>query len=245
MPTIKEFNNYKNSAKNDIRASIKLRPFLPLIEQTVRKYGWELLEPFVESVVRELIYKKFNVQAKKMLPYWVTLATSMEANLPLKDITCIFPDKDSGKFIANNYMFGGTPIQEAVSISSIRFNSSRYIDHQKLLIIICDGEFTSSNIDQNLQTPIAISTGLLKKTGVTILSLAICNKNILQKLQSHLPSDTPTGVQVLFDLASPCEENDFLFQCGLKTDNGKKWCFQVNHANHIETIMGKILGNYE
>src|SRR4029078_4935240 len=109
--------------------------------QCIQKQGWSMLRPFGERTVTDLVVKSFEAQAKEMLPRWLRIAERRQVTRPLREIINLLPDTSEETIYTNQYMFGSTPIDEALERSPHRFLDRTNLSKQKVLLIISDGEF--------------------------------------------------------------------------------------------------------
>ncbi len=242
-PTIYDFLELRKRVKKELRASLNKQSVEKLVEQSVQKYGWEILEPFVENVVHDLIQATFSDVANKMLLYWITLANRREVVSPLEEIQSILPDTSSKDIVSTDYIFGSTPVIEAINLATMRLLNKTYKNHKKLLLIISDGEFSIGTSEQNLKTPINISTNLLKGAGVSIVTLYVVNRNVFHRLMGQSYSDWPDGAKLMHQIASPISNSNKLRHLIGDPPKDTKWCVQINHSKYLETFFAQIMGN--
>jgi hypothetical protein len=204
-----------------------------LTEQCIQKQGWSILKPFVEQVVTDLFVKSFEEQAKLMLPRWLQIAGRREVIRPIRQIATLLPETSEKSVYSNEYMFGSTPIDEALERSTHRFLDKANKAKQKMLLIISDGEYESNS-------PIYLAD-MLKSTGVTIVCCYISNRNVVSELMSKFSSRWPKGAQTLFQMASTSEDDPDiaaqLSQSGIAMPDNAKLFIQVNHSD----ILGKLV----
>jgi hypothetical protein len=204
-----------------------------LTEQCIQKHGWSILKPFVERIVTDLFVKSFEEQAKLMLPRWLQIAERREIIRPIRQIATILPETSEDSVYSNEYMFGSTPIDEALERSTHRFLDRANKSKQKVLLIISDGEYESNS-------PIYLAD-MLKSTGVTIICSYISHRNVVSELMSKFSSRWPKGAQTLFQMASTSEDNPDvaaqLVQNGIAIPDNAKLFVQVNHSD----ILGKLV----
>jgi hypothetical protein len=105
----------------ELRASLSKKKLTELTSQCIKKYAWEILEPFVKQEVFDLVQECFTEQARKMFLYWVDIASSREVIQFAQEINGILPEVANEDILRNQYMFGTTPIKEALNLASIRF----------------------------------------------------------------------------------------------------------------------------
>ena len=216
-----------------LNGSIDHKQVKQLTEHCIQKQGWSVLKPFVEQVVSDLFVKSFEEQAKLMLPRWLQIAARREITRPIRQVATILPETSQQTVYSNEYMFGSTPIDEALERSTHRFLDAANKSKQKVLLIISDGEYESSN-------PLYLAD-MLKSTGVTIVCCYISNKNIVSELISKFSSRWPEGAKTLFQMASTTEDNPDiaaqLEQNDIAIPDKAKLFIQVNHSD----ILGKLV----
>ena len=100
---------------------------------------------------------------------------------------------------SDEVMFGSTPFKEALDKAAIRFIDKKYAQHEKLFVIISDGNFDEENA-------FVVSINLLKRRGVVILSCLISEKNILSHLVKKPMKDWPLGARLMVEMASKASE---------------------------------------
>lgn len=204
-----------------------------LTEQCIQKHGWSILKPFVEQVVTDLFVKSFEEQTKLMLPRWLQIATRREITRPIRQIATILPETSEETVYSNKYMFGSTPIDDALERSTHRLLDRKNKTKQKILLIISDGEYESNN-------PVYLAD-MLKSTGVTIVCCYISSRNVISELMSKFSSQWPKGAQTLFKMASTIEDSPDLAAQLVQNDvtipDKAKLFIQVNHSD----ILGKLV----
>jgi hypothetical protein len=177
--------------------------------------------------------KSFEEQAKLMLPRWLQIATRREITRPIRQIATILPETTEETVYSNEYMFGSTPIDEALERSTHRFLDKANKSKQKVLLIISDGEYESNS-------PIYLAD-MLKSTGVTIVCCYISSRNVVSELMSKFSSRWPKGAQTLFEMASTTEDNPDivaqLAQNDITIPDNAKLLIQINHSD----ILGKLV----
>lgn len=217
--------------------SIDHKQVKQLTEQCIQKQGWSILKPFVEKVVTELFVKSFEDQAKLMLPYWLHIAARREITRPIRQITTILPETSEETVYSNTYMFGSTPIDEALEISTHRFLDRTNKSKQKVLLIISDGEYESNN-------PIYLAD-MLKSTGVTIICCYISSRNVVSELMSKLSYRWPKGAQTLFQMSSTTEDTPDiaarLAQNDILMPDNAKLFIQVNHSDMLGKLVDALI----
>ncbi|MBE0681099.1 MAG: VWA domain-containing protein [Anaerolineales bacterium] len=208
-------------------------------KQVVKKVVWDELRPFVKIKVIDIFKDAFKKKAKERFYEWIDLSTSREIVRSIKDIANILPDALEQDIYSDDFMFGATPIYNTLKKVSLRFTDKRYAKHQKVLVIISDGEFT-----ENAAPDVA---NLLRKSGVTIVNLYISNKNIASKLVEQAGKSWPIGAKMMFEMSSISAKEDgvshALRNLEYRIEIGKKLFIQVNHSQALEDILDALLIN--
>src|SRR3989304_5601208 len=207
-----------------------------LTEQVIQKVFWDKLRPFVKTKVIDIFKDAFRKKAKERFYEWIELASSREVVRSIKDIVNILPDALEQEIYSDEFMFGATPIYNALKIVSLRFTDKRFSKYQKVLLVISDGEFPEK---ATLDT--ADAAELLRKSGVTIVSLYISNKNVANKLIEQAGKNWPPRAKVMFEMSSISTKEDgvsrALGKLEYRIENGKKLFIQVNHSEALEDIL--------
>lgn len=183
-----------------VRGNVDQKQVRSLTEKCVQRYSWSILEPFVRDVVRDLFFESFREGARRQIPGWIGLASSREVTRSLKQVGHILPDALTQDIYSEDFMFGATPIAQAINLASLRFLDKSYRRRDKVLIIVSDGEFKS-----NAPT---VSAQLLKRSGVTVVCCCVTDRNIMTKLLRKQPRKWPQGAQRLFEMASTVDSRD-------------------------------------
>src|SRR6266498_1712401 len=134
-----------------------------ITEEVIQKIVWEKLRRFVRIVIDDLFKDAFRKSARAKFYEWLDLASSREVIRSIKDIVNVLPDSLEQEIYSDKFMFGATPIHNAIKKASLRLMDLNYSQHQKVLITISDGEFSDKFLPE--------VTSLLKEAGVTIISL--------------------------------------------------------------------------
>jgi hypothetical protein len=220
-----------------LRASIDREKVRDLTEKCIQKYSWGILQPFVKDTVRTLFVESFGAEAKERIPYWIGLASGREVTRSLKQIGNLLPDALEQDIYSDEFIFGSTPIDEAIDRASIRLLDKRYRRREKALIVISDGEFETDS-------PLT-SAFLLKQAGVTIVSCYITNRNIMTKLVSRRSKRWPDGAKRLFKMASTVDEQNQWVKAiernGFRVPEGVKLFYQINQSDLLGDILQSIL----
>jgi von Willebrand factor type A domain len=210
-----------------------------MTEEVIQKIVWEKLRRFIRIVVDDLFKDAFRKSAKAKFFEWIDLASSREVTRSIKDIVNILPDALEQEIYSDQFMFGTTPIGNAIKKASLRLMDVKYSDYKKVLITISDGEFSDEFIPE--------ATTLLKDTGVKIISLHISNKNVVSELVEKAEKKWSTGAKIMFEMSSISTEDDSVSQAleklNYKMEYGKKLFVQVNHSQAIEDILDALLVN--
>ena len=72
------------------------------------------------------------------------MASSREVTRSIKDIVNVLPDALEQEIYSDKFMFGVTPIHNAIKKASLRLLDVNFAQHQKILITISDGEFSDA-----------------------------------------------------------------------------------------------------
>ena len=137
---------------------------------------------------------------------------------------------------SDEVMFGSTPFKEALDKAAIRFIDKKYAQHEKLFVVISDGNFGEENA-------FIVSINLLKRRGVTILSCLISEKNILSHLVKKpmkrlAARGAAYGGNGIKGIRRP--EREISRNGVRKADNGlqKRSCVcKINHSNVLEDVI--------
>ena len=244
-PAMLDFFKLAGRLRKDLGAKLDRQEIKRLTEQCVRKSGWETLEPFVQNVVKELIAATFKERAEKMLLYWVTLATSREVTCPITRIQTLLPELSEENVLSDKYMFGTTPVQDALNRASIRLLDAAYTDSNKLLLIISDGQFQINQTAQDFVTPVEMMACLLKQANVIIVCLYVTSRNVISRLLPHQLQHWPEGAKVMHQIASTFDEDqalaDVLQQHYPNLIFGNKLCLQINQSEQLEVVLELIV----
>jgi len=210
-----------------------------MTEAVIQKVIWEKLRRFIRITVNDMFEDAFREKAKEKFYEWLDLASSREVTRSIKDIANILPDTLEQEIYSDKFMFGVTPIYNAIKKASLRFMDVNFSQHQKILLIISDGEFSEGSLPE--------ATNLLKDSGVTIISLHISNKNIISRLVEKAGKNWTKGAKTMLEMSSTSSEGDgashALAKLDYKLEYGKKLFIQVNHSQAIEDILDVLLIN--
>lgn len=249
IPLLHNLGGFLKEMRFELRASLSKKELKRLTSQCIEKYAWEILEPFVQQTVFDLVQECFQLQARKMFLYWINIASSREVILPIQEIEGILPNVANENILRNQYMFGTTPISEALNSASMRLLDQKYRTHKKILIVVSDGEFEENKSTQSLHTPIHTSASLLKQSGVTIVSLYVTNKSVVKQFVSRISARWPDGAKTLFEIASEISEDKEFSKWFQKQDysllDKRKLLVQINEAKLLQEIFDGIFQNPE
>lgn len=222
-----------------IGGSLDNRKVKSLTEEAIRKVVWDKLRSIVKTLVIDIFREAFKKKAKERFYEWIDLSSSREVIRPIKDVVNILPDALEYEIYSNEFMFGATPIHNALKKVSLRFTDKKYIKHQKTLVVISDGEFSEHTIPD--------VADLLQKSGVTIVSLYISNKNIASKLVEKAGRNWPPGARMMFEMSSTSKREDGISHALGKSEyrikTGKRLFIQINHSEALEDILDALLIN--
>ena len=229
-------------AKRGIGASFDNKKLQALTERFVQKSGWDILKPFIEQTVTAMFATQFEAEAKESFPYWIRLATTREVVRPLRELSNVLPDTVEGHVYSDKVMFGSTPFKEALDRAAIRFIDKRYAQHEKLFVVISDGNFDEENA-------FMVAINLLKRRGVVILSCLISEKNILSDLVKKSKKDWPLGARLMVEMASKASEGQNTKLLGTLEQSQQrlteeKLCVQINHSNILEDVIEGVFEGY-
>jgi len=236
--TIKIHQEKLLSAKRSISASLDKKELNRLTKRFVQKYGWDILKPLIEHTVYNMVSQHFESQAKKSFPHWIRLASAREVVRPLTAVSHILPTIIEEHIYSEEVMFGATPLRQAIDRAAIRFIDEAYKDHQKVLIIISDGEFRE-------EAEVMVSANLLKRRGVTIISCLIHDRNLLSRIVKGPAKEWPSGAKRMIDIASEVPEQTIL-RDGLdqkrlaRTLTNGKLCYQINHSKILDAVIDNL-----
>ncbi len=208
-----------------------------MTEEVIQKIVWEKLRRFIRVVVDDLFKDAFRKSAKARFYEWLDLASSREVTRSIKDIVNVLPDALEQEIYSDKFMFGTTPIHNAIKKASLRLMDVNFSQHKKILITISDGEFSDKFLPE--------ATTLLKDSGITIISLHISNKNIVSQLVEKAERNWSEGAKIMFEMSSISAEGDGVSQAldklDYKLEYGKRLFIQVNHSQAIEDILDALL----
>lgn len=224
-------------SSKSVRASLDSKQLKSLTEKCIHTYSWNILEDFVRDLIINIFTSKFEEKAKEQIPDWLGLAASREVSRTLKQVVNILPDSLEGDLYSQEFMFGTTPISNALKLASLRFQDKSRKNREKILIIISDGNFESDS-------PLVTAT-LLKSVGVRIICCLLTSKDIMTMLLKKKPSRWPIGAKKMFDIASTISSDDeFVKEMnakGYEIPDGVKLFYQINQSDLLEDVFESIL----
>jgi hypothetical protein len=224
-------------AQLELRGFVAVNEIDRLTELCVRRYGWNILEPFVRGIVHDLFAKSFKNQVIRMIPYWLSISAGREVIRSIEQINRVFPDVYEQDFYSRKFMFGSTPVEEALYKASMRFTDIAHREKEKVLIIISDGEFETTK-------PMLISRAL-KQVGVRVVTCCVIDRNLVQDFVFEGSNSWPEGAKILLEMASLVEKEDvlvkYLKEKGLELSEGVKMFYQINHSRVLEDVIDAVL----
>jgi len=222
-------------------ASINQKPVRTLTEQCIQKYSWTVLEPFVATVIKKLLVQTFDKVAQDMLTNWIDLASRREVTRSLREIINILPDSVNTSLYSEEFMFGTTPIYQALIRASFRLRDKNYKNHSKYLLLISDGEFDP-------EAPLIMAKAL-RNSGITIICCYIFEKGIIQQLTNKPHKQWPLGAQMMFEMASIADKEHPITRIIdppiIEVHGGVKMFFQINYPELLGEIVDFILNQHE
>jgi hypothetical protein len=213
------------------------RKLKDLTEKCIQSYSWNHLKPYIQETVTSIFSKTFDEIAKDNRSTWIGLATHREVIRLLQDVPIILPETVDQSLFAEDVMFGATPIDEAITLASLRLLDRRFTGYNKVLIIISDGKFeTASSV-----TP----ARMLQEAGVSIITCYVTERDIVPDLPSKRMSKWPQGAKLMYEMSSFYSDHDFISRTlkdrGYKAKDGVKLFCQVNHSEVLGEIAAAIL----
>jgi len=223
-----------------IGARIDFFQLRKLTEESIKKLAWDTdLRSFAHNAVSNLFRNTFENKAKAKFSDWIGLAASREIVRPLSQITNLLPDVFEHEVYSDGFMFGSTPINQAINLASLRFLDKPYETYRKFLIVISDGEFESATLK--------FETDLLKMTGVTVICCYVSDRNIMKKLPDKINPSWSDGARIMFNISSELNPQDDiakpLAEEGFLIEQGMKLLFQINYSDRLERMLTAILGS--
>lgn len=223
-----------------IGARIDFSQLRRLTKESIKKLAWDIdLHSFAHNAVSNLFKNTFENKAKSNFSYWIGLAASREVIRPISQIVNLLPDVFEHEVYSDGFMFGSTPINQAINLASLRFLDKPYEMYRKFLIIISDGEFESSTLK--------FETDLLKQVGVTIICCYVSDHNVMKKLPDKIHPSWSDGARIMFNISSELNPQDdianSLVEEGFSVESGMKLLFQINYSDRLERMLNAVLGN--
>jgi len=223
-----------------IGAKIDFSQLKRLTEESIKKLAWDIdLRSFAHNAVSNLFRNTFENKAKSKFSDWIGLAASREIIRPLSQITNLLPDVFEHEVYSDGFMFGSTPINQAINLASLRFLDKPYEAHRKFLIVISDGEFESATL--------RFETDLLKKAGVTVICCYVSDRNVMKKLPNKINPSWSDGARVMYNISSEMNPQDdiakSLSEEGFLIEPGMKLLFQINYSDRLERMLNAVLGS--
>lgn len=211
-----------------------------LTEESIKKLAWDMdLRSFAHNAVSNLFRNTFEDKAKSKFSDWIGLAASREIIRPLSQLSNLLPDVFEHEVYSDGFMFGSTPINQAINLASLRFLDKAYETYKKFLIVISDGEFES--------TTLRFETDLLKKAGVTVICCYVSDRNVMKKLPDKINPNWSDGARVMFNISSEMNPQDdiatSLAEEGFLIEPGMKLLFQINYSDRLERMLNAVLGS--
>jgi hypothetical protein len=175
------------------------------------------------------------------------LETVGELTLSLKNLVELWQGSSTSFEHAEGFIFGGTPMCEALHKIKRRFQTE--IDRitnknmELILLLVSDGEPTDGNPE-----PIAIE---ISKLGVTTICCYITNEDVgaPRTLYSKAKENWPSGAQLMFKMSSHIPEDsplvNYLLREGWTIAKDAKAFIQVNHSEILEELVGFALSPIE
>lgn len=221
----------------DLKARISLRTTDRLTESCVRKYTWQRLEPFARKIVQDLFARTFKQQSMTLIPYWLRLASGREVSKQISELDTLFPEVYEQSLYSSGYLFGNTPMQDAIDRAAIRLLDKKYRNWTKILVLVTDGEFPNSY-------PL-VASERLKNKGVKIIGCCVSNENITGVLLRKPMDKWPEGSKALFSMATTIDLEDVFEQRLAKVfpdlPHGKRMFLQINRSEILTELINVIL----
>lgn len=219
-------------------SNLDIRKVQNLTEKTVKSIGWKSLKPFVEKIVFNIFKETFDTQSKNRVYKWIAASSHREVIRPVTHLTNILPNTTETDVYSDEFMFGGTPMLEAINRSALRFNDKQYKQYRKILLIISDGEFEEAR-------QIERTINLMKQEGLTVVCGYINDKQIIPTFKKEIRDKTNESAQNLMAISSSfgeCPELVELINKGeITTKENKKLCIQINQPNKLKILLGGLI----
>lgn len=244
-PIMKDLRKYLVGLRFQLHATLGRDDLEILAERFIQRYAWSILEPFVQNTVFSIIELSFREVAKNMVLYWISTSAKREVIQPIQDFRGILPNAVEEETLQSEYLFGLTPIKEALHLASVRFLKPKYKAYDKFLVIISDGEFESSALPQSLLAPAEVLVELLKQNGITVASLCVAKRNVVHRLVTRASPKWPEGMKTMLSLSSTLEENPMFAKWLLERNPQlalkSRLFVQINDAKLLQEVFGAIL----
>jgi len=102
-----------------------------MTEAVIRKVVWEKLRHFVGIVVDDIFKDAFQKSAESRFYEWLDLASSREVIRSIKDIVNVLPDVLEHEVYSDKFMFGTTPIYNAIKKASLRLTDVNFLSTKR------------------------------------------------------------------------------------------------------------------
>tara|TARA_R110001606_G_scaffold399265_1_gene583016 strand:- start:87435 stop:89021 length:1587 start_codon:yes stop_codon:yes gene_type:complete len=229
-------NIFLQKAKN--LSPIRIQEVKSLTEDSIKSIGWKHLEPFVEDTALKIFSEEFEKITKENFRDWLNLASKREVVRDIKQLDNLLPNAGNKTIYTSEYMFGGTPMLEAINLSSLRLLEKKYENYDKVLLVLSDGEY-DNEIEVN-----QICT-LLKNQGITIACGYIGNTSVISKLASKTKLSSKKGARNLVTIASDLDRLNLTKAKNpnkvIKNSMDAKLCIQINHPDTLTAVINVFL----
>lgn len=211
-----------------------------LTEQSIKNTGWKSLKPFVEQTVFNIFSTEFEKVSNDRFRDWLELASKREVTRKLSEIINVLPDTTEKTIYSKTYMFGGTPMLEALNLATLRLLDSRFSDFDKRLLIISDGEYRN-------EVEVRQVASLLKSENIVILCGYVGNTSVIETLKESLNRHSINGAKNLMEISSTIENFpeivEYIERGEVKTELKNRLCIQINHPKHLTTLIESLTKN--
>lgn len=169
-----------------------------------------------------------------------------DTTLSIDDVTKLSNESSDTFSNAEELIYGSTPMRSALEEIHERFKrelNKRPSDTIPVLFIISDGEPTDGE-----PRPYAES---IKELGVTIVTCFVTSMDVLnpKTLVGNSEGITNAGARLMYDMASPIDENSeyarFLLKKGWTINENGKLFVQINHSSILEEFINVVLSPME
>jgi hypothetical protein len=226
-----------------VGASLNPRAFKQHIEQCMKRDIWSELKPYVEQVVYNLFSSVFAAQVRERIPYWIGLASTREVVKPVTKIFGLFPQSSDISLYSDEFMFGVTPIKDALDRAAVRLLDDAHQRKDKTLVLLSDGEFENIN---PLFDPVRVAD-VLKKSGVRVVSLYVGKRDLVAKKGKNTRKRGLSGAQILHDMASVFNPEGLLEQDlirrGLSISVDTNLFFHINNSQLLTDMLDVIFAD--